>query len=266
MPRGRVGRDEIVRAIVNALEPMKCVHALWEGGAAGWGALDEWSDIDLCADADDARAPDVLKTAERALESLSGIEIEYPVPFPPTHNYAQAFYRVKGASPFLLVDLAVFKHSASDKFLVPEIHGRPIFLFNKGNALEPPEFDVCAHVGRMRDRLKRLRARHDMFWCFFEKEMGRGNTIEAVHHYQRILLDTLLEVLRMRHGPLHFDFGFRYVHRELPAPVLRRLERLTFVKDERELRTKARRAEQWLRETMDAIDFDDIERSLGTRA
>jgi hypothetical protein len=70
----------------------------------------------------------------------------------------------------------------------------------------------------------------------------------------------------LRHSPAHFDFGFRYVHRELPAPILRRLERLHFVKDERELRTKARRAEQWLREAMDAIDFDGIERSLGTRS
>jgi hypothetical protein len=266
MGKARVDRGEIVGAIAGALEPMECVHALWEGGAASWGALDEWSDIDLCADADDESAPEVLEAVERALESLSGIELRYPVPLPSTHNYAQAFYRVKGASPCLLVDLAIFRHSATDKFLVPEIHGRPVFLFNKGNALEPPEFDARAHVDRMRARLERLKARHEMFWCFFEKEVSRGNTIEAVYHYQRILLDTLLEVQKMRESPVHFDFGFRYVHRELPAHVLRRLERLYFVKDERELRTKARRAEQWLRETMEAIDFGAILRDLGTRS
>jgi hypothetical protein len=266
VPKKRVGRDEIIRAITEALEPMTCVHALWEGGAASWGALDEWSDIDLCVDADDESAPEVFQAVERALGLLSGIEIKYPVPFPPTHDYAQAFYRLRGTSPFHLVDFAVFRHSASDKFLAREIHGDAVFFFNKGNALTPPPFDRRAHTDRMRGRLERLKLRHGMFWCFFEKEMKRGNTIEAVYHYQRILLDTLIEALRMRYCPAHFDFGFRYVHRELPAPVLRRLERLTFVKDERDLRAKARRGERWLLETMDAIDFDGIGKSLGTRS
>jgi hypothetical protein len=266
MVRRRVDREEVVRAIADALEPMACVHALWEGGAVSWGALDEWSDIDLCADADDERAPEVFQAVEQALTSLSGIEIKYPVPFPPTHNYAQAFYRVKGSSPFLLIDFAVFKHSATDKFLTPEIHGAPLVHFDKGGVLAPPAFDARAHVERMRARLERLRARHDMFSCFFEKEVKRGHTIEATYHYQRLLLDTLLEVLKMRESPAHFDFGFRYVHRELPAPVLKRLEKLYFVKDERDLRVKARRAEKWLLETMDSINFEEIEKRLrGTR-
>lgn len=263
MPRTRVAREAIVEAIAGALEPLKCVHAAWEGGAASWGALDEWSDIDINVDADDGAAGGVFGAVERALEALSGIELAYPVAFPPSHDYAQRFYRVRGASRFALVDLAIFRHSAKDKFVNPVLHGTPVLIVTRGGRLGEPRWNRRAFVKTMRARLERLKARHAMFACFVEKELERGNSIEALSHYQRLLLDTLLEVLRMRYGPAHYSFGVRYVHRELPPAVARRFERLAFVKDDADLRRKARAATRWLEEAMEGIDFRGMERRLG---
>jgi len=262
MARTRIAREVIVGAIARALDPLGCVHAAWEAGAASRGVIDEWSDIDICVDADDGTARVVFEAVERALGKLSGIELAYPVALPPTHDYAQRFYRLRGASRFALVDLAVFRHSAKDKFLNPVLHGKPVFILERGRRVRESRWDRRAFVRSMRVRLERLKARHAMFGCFVDKELDRGNSIEALSHYQRLLLDTLLEVLRMRYWPEHHGFGVRYVHQELPAPVVRRFERLAFVKDEADLRRKTRAATRWLEAAMKEVDFRSVERRL----
>jgi predicted nucleotidyltransferase len=263
MARGGITREAIVGAIARALKPLNCVHAAWEGGAASRGAIDRWSDVDVNVDADDGTAGAVFAAVERALEKLSGIDSAYRIPFPPSHDYAQRFYRVNGASRFALVDLAVFRHSAQDKFLNPALHGMPVFIMVRGGYPCAPRWSRRAFVKAMRARFERLKARHAMFACFVEKELERGNSIEALSHYQRLLLDTLLEVLRMRYGPAHHAFGVRYVHQELPPAVVRRFERLAFVRDEADLRRKAKAATRWLEDAMDGLDFGDVERRLG---
>jgi hypothetical protein len=256
-----VGREAVVRAVAAATEPLEGVHAAWEAGAASFGRIDAWSDIDINVDAEEGRARDIFRAVEGALSTLSPIDLKFEVPFPPDHPYEQAFYRLADAGPFLLVDLAVFKRSSPDKFLEPVIHGPAVFLFNK-SGLAPPPFDRAAFLARIRGRAGRLRMRRELFGCFIEKERRRGNTLEALANYQHILYDTLVEALRMRHGPERFDFGARYLHYELPGPVLRRLRGLAFVKDEADLWRKARRADRWLAETLEALDFDDVERRL----
>src|SRR5207249_7724373 len=48
------------------------------------------------------------------------------------------------------------KASAPDKFLVPQIHGDAVFLFNKQNAISIPSFDAEAFIRGLLDRRKRL--------------------------------------------------------------------------------------------------------------
>jgi len=92
-------------------------------------------------------------------------------------------------------------------------------------------------------------ARFEMFAPFVTKELERGNTLEALDYYRAFVLNPLVEVLRMRHGPLHYSFGTRYVHRELPGEVIARLERLAYVADAVDLRTKFAEGSAWFLET-----------------
>jgi len=64
----------------------------------------------------------------------------------------------------------------------------------------------------------------------------------------------------MKHGPVHYDFRMRYVHRELPPEVLRRLERLAFVRDPDDLAAKYEEALAWFREAIGAIDESQVRR------
>lgn len=257
----RPDRASIVRALTDALRPQPFVHAFWEGGAAAFDRVDAWSDLDLYVVVDDDRVPQSLRIIEESLRALAPIEQKYEVPWPTESGIAQAFYRLEGTSPFLLVDLAVLKASAPDKFLEPELHGPAAFYLNPAG-LAPPPLDREAFLRRVRDRLDRLRMRFDLFAGFVEKEMNRRNTLEAVDAYKAIVLDSLVEVLRMKHAPLHYAFRARYLHYELPPEVVARLERLAFVRDAADLETKYAEAAAWFRETAGSVDLDEVRRRV----
>lgn len=266
MREGTLKRGDVIEAIRAALDPLPFVHAAWEGGAASFDRVDAWSDVDCCVDADDDRANDVFAAVEAALERLGGIENKAPIPLPAANPYVQAFYRLRKASPFLLVDLAIFRHSGTEKFLEPEIHGRAAFFINRDGRTLPGRLDRDAHMERLASRLTRLGVRRTMFANFVEKELGRGNDLEAMYNYQKILLDSLVEAQRMIHHPAHFDFAHRYLHYELPAEVVRRLVRLFYVTDREDLARKAVEAEAWLGETLDSIDLAAVRSKLDAHA
>ena len=260
--RKTIGREQILSALVSALEPLDYVYAMWEGGAIGHGRLDEWSDIDLYVDAQDERVGETFPVVERALNSVSSIELKYEVPTVPAQGYAQAFYRLDGTSKFLLIDLAVFKHGCQDKFLEFEIHGEVYFCFNKSDAVRPAPLDREKLLNTLRSRVERIRKRYDTFGCFIRKEINRENWIEALELYRGLTLDLLIELLRIKHKPVRYQFKTRYVHYDLPAGVVKRLKKLYFVRDEKDLERKYRAAEKWFYEALEDIDFEEIERCL----
>jgi hypothetical protein len=261
MENGEIDRDRIVRALVGALEPLECVYALWEGGAVAFDRLDRWSDIDICVDAEDEMVMDVFPVVEAALETVVRIDLKYDVPESSTHGYVQAFYRLGGTPPTMLIDLAVFKHSEPNKFLEPEIHGNSRFHFNKAGAVRIPALDRAALAERIARAKERLALRFDTFACFVDKEIGRGNWIEAMDIYYRVILGSLTQSLRILHNPVHFDFGTRYVHYELPPEVVGRLAGLHFIRDESDLPGKVEEARRWFRETIASVDPTSIRRN-----
>jgi hypothetical protein len=261
-----LSRDRIVGAIVGALEPLDYVYALWEGGAVAFDRVDEWSDVDICVDAEDERVGDVFPVVEHALEALAPIELKYEVPAPALGEYVQAFYRLEGAGRFLLVDFAVFKHSAKDKLLEPEIHGNSRFHFNRGpgggEGLKIPRLDQPKLVEAMKTSLAQLQVRIDMFAPFVEKELGRGSYMEALAIYHRVVLGALVQVLRMKHKPAHYNFGTRYARYHLPVDVVGALKELHFVANEEDLAEKYRRAIEWFGEAVREVDFSEVEGKL----
>jgi CheY-like chemotaxis protein len=91
MNTSRLTKKEIIYALCDALEPLEYTHALWEGGAAAFQRVDEWSDLDLLIDVDDEYVSDTLQVIEATLEKLSPIELKYEVPQPSWHGHAQVF-------------------------------------------------------------------------------------------------------------------------------------------------------------------------------
>ena len=243
-------REVIVETLVNALEPLDYVHAFYEGGAAAFGRIDEWSDIDLYAVADDEKIDAVFLAVEKTLERLSPIEQKLRTPQLPWPGVSQTFYKLSTASEFLLIDLAVLKLNAPEKFLEPLIHGNVVFYFNKNDALKPNRFDKKTFSEKLRVRLQMMQARFSMFNNLVQKEIYRHNYLEAMEWYHVFTLTALVEALRMKHNPVHHDFRMRYMHYELPTETIRRLENLYFVKNAKDLQEKYNEATEWYKETI----------------
>jgi hypothetical protein len=257
-----VTREVVLPALVRALEPLPHVHALWEGGSEAFGRTDRWSDIDVQVEVDDDRVADTLATVETVLKGLSPIRDRLEMPPGPGNGYTQVFYRLRDASEFLLVDLCVMKRSHPDKFLEPEIHGRVVIHFNKGGALVVRPLDVDKHMARIRPRRERMEQRFAMFHTMVEKELHRGNHMAAVDLYHRLVLDSLVDALRLLHSPAHFDFKVSYLQHDLPGDVRGELQRLFFVRDGDDLRAKYGEASEWFRRTLAEIDLGQVEERL----
>lgn len=255
-------RDQIVPGIVKALEPLDYVYAVWEGGAISFDRLDEMSDIDLYVDTQDGRDADVFSALEAALTHISPIKLKHEVPLPASNDYQHRFYRLENASEYLLVDVAVLKHSAKDKFLEVEIHGPAVFHFNKKGVVAIPALDTGKFLENLKVRLDKIENRVEMFRCFAFKELKRGNHIEAFDIYSRVMLEAVLELLRIKHVPLHYNFRTHHLLHDLPPDVVKTLRSLYFIKDERDLEKKIALADEWYRETLGSINLDMTARDL----
>jgi hypothetical protein len=260
----RLTRDIIIQTLVDALKPLDYVHAFYEGGAAAFNRIDEWSDIDLYLVVDDEKVNEAFLAVEKALRSLSPIKQKFDVPQTGWPGVFQAFYRLEDASEYLIIDLCVLKLSSPDTFLEPEMHGNVVFYFNKSGKIEPPQFDREALAKKVHERLGRLQARFDMFNNFVQKEINRGHLLEAIDLYHGLTLATLVEALRIKHNPIHYNFKMEYVHYELPSETIKKLEHLYFVKDAKDLQEKYYEAIKWFSRTMQEIDQKDIDRIIGT--
>lgn len=244
-------REVILSALRQALEPLDYVYAMWEGGAAAFGRVDAWSDIDLCVDAADERAAEVLAVCERTLAALSPLTLKYEMPQPTWHGHWQSFFQLEAAGPFQVVDLAVIRHSNPQKFLEPEIHGRARVHFDKARVVAgAPALEAAALTERLAGRRAALRVTFPLFQALTIKELRRGNLIEAVGFYHAFSLRPLVEALRISHCPARYNFHTRYVYYDLPAEVVRRLEPLFLPGDAADLERKRAEAETWFGELL----------------
>jgi hypothetical protein len=256
-------RNTITQALTDVLKPLDYVHAFYEAGAIAFNRIDRWSDIDFYIVVDDEKVNQSFQEVENALKTLSPIKQKLDIPQTGWPGVFQAFYRLENASEHLIIDLAILKISCPDKFLEPRIHGNAVFHFNKSDKMKPPLFDGVAFVTKVHARLERLQAKFGMFNNFVQKEINRGNSLEALDLYHGLTLAMLVEALRIKHNPLHHEFKMRYVHYELPSSTIEKLERLYFVKGLKDLQRKYCEATEWFQKTMSEIDSKEIEKLAG---
>ena len=247
-----VDRRSLLATLGAALEPLPYVQAMWEGGAAALGRVDRWSDVDLQVAAEDGRVDDVFPVVEAALARLSPIELKLELPPPTWHEHAQTFYRLRDASPYLLLDFVVMKASAEEKFLAPETHGQVVVHFDKTGVIRPRAADPAAGAARLRLRVETLVTSFEMFRILVWKEIHREHDLEAMAYYQSFTLRPLVELLRIVHCPERHGFFARYVDHDLPADVVTTLRPLFFVRDLDALRGAQETAERLFAETVSA--------------
>lgn len=251
-------RHEVLDAIITTLEPQDHVQALWEGGAAAFNRVDQWSDLDLMIAVDDDRVGETFELLEGCLRSLSPIARQYNLPEPAWHGHSQRFYQLAEASPFLMLDVVVLKRSSENKFLQPELHGEAVVHFDKSGVVQSEPFDWFALKETLQARLETLKVTFDLFQPLTLKEIERGNAVEALSFYLSFTLRPLVEALRFRYKPARHSFHTRYAYYDLPPEVVEKLEDLYFVADLAALRARHAEAERWFDETLATIDLEAI--------
>lgn len=232
-------RDRISSAISNALRPLPVVFAGWEGGSAAFGALDAYSDIDLGYLVDDDASLELLYTsAENALERISPITASHTVP-------PGRYYKLRDGGEFLFVDLCFFRAGAPDHYLEVERHGHIVPLFDKGDWLSPKSLDQDALAAKRDKRYRDLQTWFLVSQSFVRKAILRCDHVEAVTSYWGYTMKPLVELLRMRYCAVRWDFGMRYLDRDLPPAAYDRVRDLAFVRDLEDCEAKLVTATAW---------------------
>lgn len=191
----------------------------WEAGSAATGLLDTLSDLDLQLMVREGSVAESASAVE-ALQRVAPIEIRYEIPFPTWHGNWQAFYHLRGTSPYLLIDLIIMEERQTNRFLEPEMHGVPIVYFDKQGLMKPAPVDPASFARRLQGRLPALEYPVALFYAFVDKELEWGRFIDAFHFYHGLLLPRLIEALRILHAPWRHNFGSRYLHTDLPADLV----------------------------------------------
>ena len=255
-------RHTILDALEQALRPRDHVHAMWQGGAAAFQRVDDYSDIDVQFAVDDERVDEVLAEIKGILAGLSPIVLEHVLPQPTWHGHAQALYLLRDTSPFLMVDLVVMKLSAESKFLEPEMHGELVVHFDKSEVIRPEPFDEKVLADKLRARLETLRTTFDLFQILTLKEVHRGNDLEAHTYYHHFTLRPLIELLRIHHKPVRHGFHLRDIQYDLPRELVDRLRPLVFVTDLDDIERKRALAEEWFNEAFATVSLEGLSRRL----
>jgi hypothetical protein len=257
-PERSITSAMIVEALRGVVEDDAEALALMEGGSAAFGRLDEWSDVDLYLIVEDGSAERFLQVVEDGLAERFGIEARHVEAQPTWHGHHQRVYQLRGASPYLLVDLCVMQRSNLARERSSIRHGRPVVFFDKADVTHFSEPDPEAFREKLRARVEAIASSFHMFQTLVTKNVARGNAGEAVAYFNAYTLRPLTELLRIRHDPYRHDYGVRYARDDLPIGVAARLSDLFLVRDLDELVDKHADAVRWFDETLDGLDVDTL--------
>ena len=265
MSRETISREQLLNVVRDTLESKPYALAMYEGGAAGFKRVDQWSDADIQIIVTDGSVEQAFGDLETALAELGETDYRYRLPEPTWHGHSQCFYRFKDASPFLMLDLVFIQESSeADRFMQFRTHGEPVVWFDKAGVVVEEPLDEDGMIARMQASLESARMRYDLFWILVEKEIQRKNHLEAFAFYYNFAFIPLLEVLRIVHSPVRFFYKTRYAHYDLPEDVSERLTNLLFVPNLDSLAHNFAQARVWFADVVSEINWDAVREKLVT--
>lgn len=249
-----VGRATIIAALRAALEGDPAVRAAFLGGSDATGRTDLLSDIDLVVIVEPGAVERTFTTMHTALEALSPISHRWRLPEPTWHGHAQEFVALRAAAPEHFVDVVVEEPAGGERFLDVDRHGTPLVLFDRAGVVTPTPEDRAGLQSRIDARLATLRERFPLFQTLVSRAVRRGFVAEAAVAYQDHTYRPLIELLRIRHCPARFDYGARYLDRDLPAPLRAEVESLALPSSLAQIEEFRERAEMLFNATLTELD------------
>jgi predicted nucleotidyltransferase len=221
-----VSRAAIIEALHAALVDTPAVLAAYLGGSDATGRTDALSDVDLVVVVEEGAVEVAFSAVHAALEALSPIAHRWRLADPTWHGNAQEFLSLRDVDPAHFIDLVVQEPAGGERFLEVERHGTALVLFDRAGILTPQPLDRATLQARIDTRLAILGQRFPLFQTLVTRAVRRGFVAEAAGAYQDYTLRPLIELLRIRHCPDRFDYGARYLDRDLPQGAREEVEAL----------------------------------------
>lgn len=251
-----ITRARIIAHLHARLEASPTILAAWLGGSEATGRSDALSDVDLQVMVGDDDVEGAFDLVASVLSELSPVTERHRLPDPTWHGHSQELFALRDASPDHVLDLAVVRHGSprETRFLEPERHGHARVLFDRTGEIKPVELDRAKHGQRMRARCAAIRSQLALFQPVITRAARRDFGAEAVGFYQAFALRPLVELLRMRHAPALFDYGLRYLDRDLPATARAFVEEHAFPANLDDLERMRREIVERMRLEFEALD------------
>jgi predicted nucleotidyltransferase len=240
-------RDEILKRIADRLEPMEEARAMWECGSVTFHRIDEWSDLDIVIEGKEGTSDALFMAIEKALRAIAPIDATLE-PSGGWPGVLQKIYRLEGMSPYHVIEVAIVAPDAPTKFLEREIHGDIPVHFDKDGVTQVAPIEAHAWKEKLEVRVEDLIHKVDLYRVLVEKEIHRGNHMEAMAFYQGFIQKALVELIRIRYSPFRYNFQSRYLYYDLPETVIERLEPFFFIGSPEELGIKFQEAMDWMTE------------------
>jgi hypothetical protein len=222
-------REDLIGRLTDAIGADELFRAAWLGGADATGRADEHSDLDVVVIVGEGRDEEALAAIETSLGAIAPIGGRYRLPSPTWHGHEQMFWVLDGYGMAGLVDLVVLHPGEQGRWLVAERHGEARVLVDRDGLIKAAPLDR-EELGRtIEKRVADLRARVPVLAPLALKEAQRGRALDALNFYHGLVLRPLVEMLRIVHCPERWDYGMRYLDRDLPEEVHARVRELAFV-------------------------------------
>ncbi|HOP26075.1 MAG TPA: hypothetical protein PK907_10240 [Candidatus Sabulitectum sp.] len=247
-------RAAFKKRIMDLFQGKPWVLGIWEGGSAATGRLDDLSDLDLGLVVEDERVEETFRLFEELLARHYPVKTSFRVPEPSWHGHSQCYYFCENYPPLFYVDLLVEKRSAEDRLMEPDRHGESVIWLNRGNILNPvptPEDEMLTRtLGFFRAMVKTL----PISLAETEKQILRGNPIDAMLEYQGLVQRRLAGLLNLKYRPSKYDFGIRYGGTEYPPEVAGRVSELMYAGNIQELPGKLREISEWISRLVEELE------------
>jgi predicted nucleotidyltransferase len=225
---------KIVDELKELMEQDTAVHAMWIAGSVAEGYADKFSDVDIWLDIDDGQDEAMFNSIEKFLESKGKLDVNFSEGLTPP--YSHKVYHLAHMNPYHFIEITL--HSHSDKMNVFTRLRKIKVMFDKDGTTEFEPFDETSYNQMLKERKQFLIEKIALGELSVTKEITRRQFMDALHNYQFWLVESVIELARIKHAPLKVTYGLKQGTRDLPEDIRKKVESLYVIKSLDDLSNK----------------------------
>lgn len=224
----------IVDELKELLEGNQDTHAMWIAGSIAEGFADEFSDVDLWVDIEAGKDKEIFDLIEKFLESKGELDAKLGRSLEPP--FTHRVYHLAGTNPYHFIEFTL--HTHSDQYDPTEGSRTLKVLFDKDGTTEVRSPANEKSDEEIQDRKQSLIDKIDVGYISVEKEILRGQFMDAMHNYEFWLITPVIELARIKHSPLKTSYGLKHGSRDLPKETQDEIQSLYTIESLEDLANK----------------------------